>query len=337
MTTTWNNSRALLLFLLITAILSIPDIGVANNTLRGEAFSDPSYIQAMPKSWEDTPIMHSPEIGTVDLSITLDQHLYPTLYQLIIDYGQENNLQILINEGTCGITAGKLTRKSSDIGGFCCPPGKTDRFPGLVFHTVGITPIALLVHPDNDINTVSLSVAREIFQGEIYRWSELKNQMGQPGPNLTIQTIGRLHCKIRPGHWRLLLDNEDLFSARLQEVGTIPDMISLIANAPGAIGYEVMMMVQRYQREGKVKPLSINGFMPTGKNLLDGNYPFYRTLNITTWEGEKTKNRHAEKLITYLLDRAQYLKNDLDIVPATKLRQAGWQFKANELIGEPKK
>lgn len=78
-----------------------------------------------------------------------------------------------------------------------------------------------------------------------------------------------------------MLDNEDLFGPRLQEEGTIPDMISLVANAPDAIGYEVRMMAERYLSEGKVKPLMIDGMAPDRDNLLAGRYPLYRTLGLT--------------------------------------------------------
>ncbi len=331
----FHQFKTISLFLFVTTLLLLPGTVWADETLGGDAFSDPAYTQAMQKSWTEQTVKHSPEIGRVDLVITLDQHLYPALSQLIFDYGRQNQLKISVNEGTCGITAGKLARKSVDIGGFCCPPGKTDRFQGLTFHTFGITPIALLVHPANDIDTIGFNIARNIFQGELYRWSELKNSKGQPGLNLPIQTIGRLHCKIRPGHWRLLLDNEDVFSPRLQEVGTIPDMISLVANARGAIGYEVMMMVDRYQAQGKVKALSINGFAPTTNNLLTGDYPLYRTLNITTWEDETNNNPHALKLLEYLLAKAPEFEKKFTIVPAAKLKESGWHFKGNELTGEP--
>jgi ABC-type phosphate transport system substrate-binding protein len=304
--------------------------------LKGEAFSDPARTQEMPEGWKDRPIRYDPSAGEADLVVTLDQHLYPAILGVIQEYAKKQGIKIAVSEGTCGISAGKLARKAVDMGGFCCPPGRADRLPGLRFHTLGIMPIALLVHPGNPIDNITLKEARDIFQGNVYRWPRPGDSSGQPGPGLTIQAVGRLHCKIRPGHWRLLLDNEDLFSTRLQEVGTIPDMISLIASAPGAIGYEVMMMAERYRKEGKVKALKIDGLAPNAANLLSGSYPLYRALNITTWEGEKTKNPHAQKLVDYLVNQAGNLDSKFGIVPASSLRRAGWRFKGNELVGEPK-
>ncbi|MDW7774442.1 MAG: hypothetical protein SCH71_16270 [Desulfobulbaceae bacterium] len=312
-----------------------PTVTAMDENLQGESFSDPSYIQQMPDGWQDRPIRYETEAGHVDLAVTLDQHLYQILSGPINEYARANGLKIIFSDGTCGITSGKLVRKTVDIGGYCCPPGKTDRLPGLRFHTLGILPVEIIVHPDNPVDDISLQQARNIFQGRIHHWSEVKDSRGQPGPDRIIQTIGRLHCKIRPGHWRLLLDNEDLFGPRLQEVGTIPDMISLVADAPNAIGYEVRMMAERYRSEGKVKPLTINGLAPDRANLLAGRYPLYRTLNLTTWEGKNVANPVADRLVEYLLKAGGELGDRFGIVSAAELRKAGWQFLGNELTGEP--
>ena len=302
--------------------------------LRGEAFSDFNYIQQMPPGWKEQPIKYDPETGQTDIVVTLDQHLYPAISEMIQKYAVNNGLNITVSEGTCGITAGKLARKAVDIGGYCCPPGITDRLPGLRFNTIGVVPLALLVHLENPVDNITLIQAREIFQGKVRRWSEIRDSKGRPGTGLKIQTVGRLHCKIRPGHWRSLLDNEDLFGPRLQEVGTIPDMISLIAAAPGAIGYEVMMMAERYRNEGEVKALKIDGHAPNKLNLLSRKYTLYRTLNITTWEGSNIENRHAQRLADYLLAQGRRLEEKFGIIPASSLRQAGWKFRDNELVGE---
>jgi ABC-type phosphate transport system substrate-binding protein len=321
--------------LLVACMLAVSGAAVGNN-LQGEAFTDPEDVQQMPSGWEKQPVNHVEETGEVDLVVTLDQHLYMFLPQMIDEYGAEHGLKIAVSEGTCGITAGKMVRKAADIGGYCCPPGKTDRLPGLRFHTLGILPLEIIVHPDNPIENITLQEARAIFQGRIYRWDELSNSQGKPGLDLAIQTIGRLHCKTRPGHWRLLLDNEDLFGPMLQEVGTIPDMISLVADAPDAVGYEVGMMVERYRNEGMVKSLMVDGFAPTTSNLLAGRYPLYRTLNLTTWEGEAVENPEAVKLVLYLLGQGKILEELFRLVPVTALRREGWRFLDNELIGEPR-
>lgn len=91
--------------------------------LRGEAFSNPNIQLDMPDDWKQQPVKYDKWAGNVNLAITLDQHMYPALLPLIKKYARQNNLNIAVNEGTCGISAGLLVRKAVDIAGFCCPPG----------------------------------------------------------------------------------------------------------------------------------------------------------------------------------------------------------------------
>jgi len=324
-------------FLLIfLAVFFLAAWALALEALRGPAFTDPSARQEMPAGWEGQPIKYEPEIGRADIALSLDQHLYPLFAEYIEKYAKREKIKVSVGEGTCGITAGKLVRKSIDIGGFCCPPGETDRLPGLRFHTVGIMPIALITHPGNTVEEITLGEARDLFAGKIYRWSELKDARGRAGPNVKVSAIGRLHCKLRPGHWRLLLDNEDLFSPNLTEVGTIPDMISLVSRIPGAVGYEVLFMIERYRSKGAVKVLKLDGVAPDNSSLASGRYPLYRTLNLTTWEGGGLENEKARKLVRHILKEAEGLHGRYGFVPASALKRAGWKFNGDELIGEPR-
>lgn len=303
---------------------------------KGPSFTDPLQTQSMPEVWIRQPIKYEKSEGDADLVLSLDQHLYDALQPLIQEYGKKHKLRIVVNEGTCGITSGALVNKTVDIGGFCCPPDKTDRLPGLRFHTLGIDAKALLVHPANPVDNISIGQARQIFRGEIRRWSELTTSNGGKGPNLLIQPVTRLHCKLRPGHWRLLLDNEDMFDPGIQDVGAIPDMISQVALNPGAIGYEVLWNTIRYKDKGKVKAIRINGYSPyEAEHLISLRYPLYRVYNLATWEGKGVENPRAKGLVEYLLQHVENLDKAHNIIPASRLRKAGWKFKGNELTGEP--
>jgi len=297
---------------------------------RGPAFEDPAApTQEMDQVWRDRPVVYEAGHADADLVVTLNQQFFEFMTPYIEDYGREHHLKIVVNKGTCGISSGFLAKKQVDIGAFCCPPTRSDRLPGLKFHTLGIHPISILVHPDNQVADLTLEQIRAIFQGDIHRWSEMgwKDQ--------AIQVVTRLHCKNRPGHWRLLLDNSDLFSPEARSVGAIEDMFSLVATTPNAIGWEVMWMTDAYRRDGKVKSLRIDGMDPKDtRNLLAGRYPLYRVLSITTWEDDKSGKPHARRLAAYIAAQVEKYGLDQGIVPASQLRQAGWRFADDELIGE---
>jgi ABC-type phosphate transport system substrate-binding protein len=319
-------------------LLFAPTNGLAadSSPLRGPSFTEPSSLIAMPTEWRQRAIQYDDHNTDANLVVTLDQHLYPALLPIIRNFADKNGVKIEVQEGTCGISAGRLSNKQVDIGGFCCPPSQTDRLPGLKFHTLGISALGILVHPDNHVTNLSLKQVRQIFQGKLFRWPELKLTDDQQGPDLPIRPLGRFHCKQRPGHWRLLLDNEDLFSPRLQEVGTIRDMIAEIGASKGSIGYEVLWNIKKHAGEGPVKYITVDRASPTvPDDLITLRYPFYRTYNITTWEAENLKNPLAADLVRHLLAKVNELSKIYNIIPVDRLEKAGWKLKDNELVGEP--
>ncbi len=324
-----KNGSAIYLGVLFVIFIS-GSIVLAQETLKGKTFCDPGIQQTMSADWLSKPITYHESAGKVDLSIDLNQQLYPHLLPFVTEFEKENNIKIHITEGTCGKSSGKLGRKEVDIGGFCCPPGEIDRLPGLKFHTLGITPLAILVHPDNPLDNISLETARKIFQGDISSWKEIN------GSDTSIQPISSLHCKKRPGHWQLLLANEDLFTPNLMEIGDMTDQISLISSTPNAIGYESLNVAERFKDRGIVKGLSLNGHNPRNLNpLLKGEYPIYRVFNLTTWEGAHLKKDLAQNLVKFLQSKIPLIQEKASIIPHLKLKETGWQFKQDELIGEP--
>ncbi len=283
--------------------------------------------------WQTQEIHYKSDVPqNIDLLISLDQQQYPSLKPLIQQFAQQHNIHISVSDGTCGISAGLLSRKQADIGGYCCPPGAGDRLPGLRFHTLGIAAIALITHPDNPTDNVSFAQAKQLFSGEIENWNEL--------PHITsaqnVQAISRLHCKKRPGHWKLLLEDENFFSPMAIDMGAIPDVISQTHRNLGAISYETLMMIERYKKdEGDVKILHINGAAPDNlQALAAGRYPLYLTYNITTWEGAAQKPL-ADKLVAYLIQIMEKEGKQQNLLSAKALRAAGWIFKRDELIAAP--
>jgi phosphate transport system substrate-binding protein len=328
--------RAASLAIILTTVLAVPP-AYSSDPLTGPPFSDPAEVLTMPPEWQDKPLEYEEWAEGADIAVTLEQDVYRMLLPLIEQFEQETGIRVAVKEGTCGISAGMLSRKVIDIGGFCCPPPREDRLPGLEFHTLGIVAKAFLVHPENPVDELSGKELREIFRGKIHRWSEIAAPDGRPGPPLSIKPVGRFHCPLRPGHWRLLLDNEDLFSPNLYEVGSMPDMIAGVAANKGAIGWETLGTVEHYWDMGRVKPLRIDGYSPGDTEAMAaGNYPFYRTYNLTTWTGEGLENPDAEALVDYLINAAEGIDPaGSGLATASKLREHGWKFKGSELVGEP--
>ncbi len=318
---------------LVMAVMMVVWGGASADThMRGPEFTDHHHLEEMPAGWKLQPIRYAKLPPGTDLAISLDQHLYPALLPLIRQYAQAHQLKVAVEEGTCGISAGALLDKEVDVAGFCCPAGETDRLPGLTYHTLGIASLALLVHPENPVSNVTFTQAQEMFMGKIGNWKSI-----DPAFNAKIETIGRLHCKNRPGHWRLLLENEDLFSPTTREVSTIPDMLNLASSQRASLGYETLYMARRHAGKEGIKTLSINGASPADNSaVIAGNYPLYRTYNITTWSDPKLRKAHAEQLLAYIYEHFDEVEPVYGLIPSKQLRQAGWKFEGSELVASPR-
>lgn len=330
------------LVLPLTIVLTLPAFPVhpaahagTGGEVRGPAFSDPSYRLSMPEGWGEQPIVYKKWAAGADLAVTLDQHLYGALLPFIQEFAASKGVRIAVKEGTCGISAGLLARRQVDMGGFCCPPGGTDRLPGLRYHTLGAASLAILVNAANEIENITADQARAVFRGDFATWDEVGGEIGRSA-GTAVQPVLRLHCKARPGHWRLILADEDLFGPQAVEVGSIPDMLASIAGRREAVGYEVLWNLARYKYRGKVKPLSIDGLSPRSTDpLAEGRYPFYRIYSVTTWDRAHGGKELAGELKDYLHTRLGEIEGSHHFIPVSVLREAGWSFSGEEVVGEP--
>lgn len=320
-------------FCLLVSFMGYASWANSNESLSGPKFSSSFEETVVPEQWLKAPV----DSGRNGIVINLDQQTYYALEKGLRQFARKNNINISVNDSTCGNSVGLLLRKKVDIGGLCCPPGRNDRLPGLKFYTLGISPVALIVHPDNPIDDLTLKQARNVFQGNIRYWSELKTKDELPGTHKLIKVIGRLHCKNRPGHWRQLLDNEDLFSESMIEVGNIPDMVSQVAGDTNTIGHVSWWFGKSfYSGKGKVKALKINSYSPENRlALLKSRYPLYKVFNLTTWQSQEKDNPDILKLVEYITKQIESLNENFFILPTKDLRESGWRFMGNELIGVP--
>jgi len=292
--------------------------------IEGVAFSPPP---------SDTPLDNPIQVkrpSNVDLSISLDQQLYDLLAPAIHEYAHRHHLRIRLQRGTCGQSASALRRGLIDIGGFCCPPGRHDRLPGLRFHTLGIGALAILAHPKTDIRNLSQQQVAALFSGQTRRFTFVKGRSPLP-----VYLVTRLHCRSRPGHWHLILPREDNFFSLANQTGGIDEMLGAVRGYIGALGYETLYWTSQLAPDLKI--VHIDGLDPRDPQaLLDGRYPYYRVFNITTWEGQNdTTAEHVASLLTWLRQRFARIAEDAGMIPADKLREAGWKFSGDELIGEP--
>jgi phosphate transport system substrate-binding protein len=150
---------------------------------------------------------------------------------------------------------------------------------------VGLDALAVYVHRDNPLDSISLEELAEIYGegGTLTRWSQL-GLAEPPGGNDKIVFINRQNSSGTYACFReaILGKERDYKLGSIDQSGS-KDVVALIANTPGAIGYSGM----GYDAPG-VKTLRVSkrrgqpGIAPTAKNARNGSYPITRPLQIYT-------------------------------------------------------
>ncbi len=143
-----------------------------------------------------------------------------------------------------------------------------DRFEQLPLTRDGI---AIITHPDNPVDGVTLLELQKLFSGEIYRWSDIPNGVG----DVTVAV------RERDSGTRTIFDERVMADTRTTPMARVfPDAASLrafVADTPGAVGYISAALV-----DDSVKVLAVEDIFPAPKNLANGAYPLTYPLYLLT-------------------------------------------------------
>jgi phosphate transport system substrate-binding protein len=136
--------------------------------------------------------------------------------------------------------------------------------------------VSLIVHKTNRLAQLSTEQIAAVFSGEIRSWRPLN------GKDVPIAVILREPTKPVTE----LFEKHFHLSGRLQGkvlAGDNPVTIQAVASDPAAIGYVSSGEAERQQNAGTaIRIVPVGGVMPTGRNVITGNYPITRPLSLIT-------------------------------------------------------
>jgi len=141
----------------------------------------------------------------------------------------------------------------------------TSEEKGLYAVTIAKDAIAIILHPKNPVQDLSLVRVREVFSGKIKNWEELG------GFDHPIVLVTREEGSgTREAFQKLVIGEEEItLEALVQDSnGAIRQVV---AGDPNAIGYISLGLVNE-----KVKTIKISGAEPTVKNIESGHYHLVR-------------------------------------------------------------
>lgn len=131
--------------------------------------------------------------------------------------------------------------------------------------------IAVIVHPKNTINNLTLEQIQAIYTGKITNWKELG------GPDMNIVVISRdTSSGTYEVFYEIAMKKQNIFPSCIM-VASNNAAVTSVKTTPGAIAYSGLGYLT-----SSIKPIQINGVDPTIKNILTGEYPVSRKLNMYT-------------------------------------------------------
>jgi len=208
-------------------------------------------------------------------------------------------IHISIAGGGSGVGIKKVGEGLVDIGNSGRQVGKAEieRY-GLVPLKWAIDGIAVIIHPDNPLEKLTLTQVRDIFSGKIKNWKELG------GPDAPIHLFTRDEASgTRKVFWKKLL-NKTSISSRANFVPSNGAMKRAISSDPYAIGYISAGFIDK-----NLKGVAIDDIFPTRENITSGKYPYARGLySITKGQPKGIKKAFMDYLLS---DHVQH-----DIIPS---------------------
>ena len=164
--------------------------------------------------------------------------------------------------------------------------------------------IAVIVNPENTVEDLTLEQIAAIYTGEIKNWSEVG------GADAEIVLIGREAGSGTRSGFEEIVEVKDKSQYR-QELSSTGDVITTVAQNPGAIGYASLASVK-----DTVKAVKVGGVAPSEGTVKDGTYAIQRPFVLATKDGAKL-NDAAQAFFDYVTSAdANEIIASAGVVPA---------------------
>ena len=182
-----------------------------------------------------------------------------------------------------------VTNGTADIGNSSRSLTDEEKAGGLEENIVAIDGIAVIVHPDNDVEDLTTDQLKKIYTGEITNWSEVG------GVDEAIVVVGREAGSGTRGAFEEILGVEDAckYAQELNETGAV---VAKVGETEGAMGYVALDNVK-----DSVKALKLDGVEASEETIKDGSYSLQRPFVMAT-KGKISEQSEAVQAIFEFID-----------------------------------
>ena len=187
--------------------------------------------------------------------------------------GENAGVEVTYNPTGSGSGIKAVQEGRCDIGLSSRALNAEEKEQGLVATTLAYDGIAVIVNPENTVEDLTVEQIAAIYTGEITNWSEVG------GNDAEIVLIGREAGSGTRSGFEEIVDVEDACQYR-QELTSTGDVITAVAQNPGAVGYASLASVK-----DTVKAIKVGGVAPSDETVKNETYAIQRPFVLVTKEG----------------------------------------------------
>jgi phosphate transport system substrate-binding protein len=137
--------------------------------------------------------------------------------------------------------------------------------------------ISVIVHKNNPVNFLSDAQIAGIYTGKITNWKKI----GGRDAKIIVVNPKKGYSSVELFTYYFEIDYDEIKAAIIG--GDNSARIKAVVEHPNAITYTSAGEADRMVLAGvPIKPLPFNNVMPTDRNIITGNYPITRPLNLVT-------------------------------------------------------
>jgi phosphate transport system substrate-binding protein len=210
------------------------------------------------------------------------QEVHPGVVVAVSGGGSGTGIAALIN-GTVDIANASRTIKDKEIE----QAKKNGQDP--VEHVVGFDALAVYLHPDNPIDTLSLEQLAEIYGdgGSYLNWTDLGVEVpGCQGQEIVV--VSRQNNSGTYAYFREAVLGDGDYRLGTRDMHGSKDVVDLVENTPCAIGYSGLAYATDHVKLACIETETGGECVsPSEETALDGTYPIARPLFMYT-NGEAT-------------------------------------------------
>lgn len=222
---------------------------------------------------------------------------------------QNPEVNITVSESGSGNGARSLINAVCDIATMSRPMKPSEkksaedagRLP--IEHVVAYDGLSVVVHRSNPVSDLSLDQIRDIYLGKIRNWKELG------GPDTKIVAISRDTNSGTYETFESIVLRGGKMAPSVQYLGSNGAVRQQVLQTPHAIAYVGLAFT-----EG-LKPLRINGVLPSAETVLNRSYPLARPLYFYT-NGRPKKGTHLAAFVDlYRAEEGRRMILDTGFIP----------------------